>query len=279
MWKCSGRAAGEWPTGVCWALVGENRVSCNSVGDEQMTLAGDLSERTLARVIDRFDFREETGADGGAYLPLPGPMPGAGGVVRVWTGDGPIARVVYCGIAFPPAGLDSHMIFAFGRSDNAIPHFTLDSIAAPGMYAFHLDLIQRVDLGANLGYMDAVYGELTDTYDEARKLEGLSEAALSPRQYALMSPWMLASRADEAAFTAIEGYVQTYFDRWAKLVENGLPAGADAGMDGSALAVRDQRNRDALFNADVDPVWNQIAPIIGEDACTRIMEILRGHEL
>lgn len=244
-----------------------------------MTLAGDLSERTLARVLDRFPVREITGEDGGAYLPLPGPMPEAGGVCRVWEGDGDVQRIVYVGIAFPPAGLDSHMIFAFGRSTTAIPHFTLDSIAAPGMYAFHLDLIQRVDLGANLGYMDAVYGELTEHYRKAQELEGLSEAELSPRQYALMSPWMLASRADETSFTAIEDHVQTYFDRWAKLVENGLPPEADHGLDGDQLARRDQRNRDALFNPDVDPVWAQIEPIIGADASTRIREVLRGHDL
>lgn len=244
-----------------------------------MTLAGDLSARTLDRLLERFELQESTGTDGGAYLPLPGPMPGAGGVCRVWTSPGPIERVVYVGIAFPPAQLDSHMIFAFGRQTNDIPHFTLDSIAAPGMFAYHLDLIPRVDLGANLAWMDAVYGELTDDYRAASKMDGLSEAELSPRQHALMSPWMLASRADEAAFTAMGPYVESYFDRWAKLVENGVPADAATDLDAATLAARDQAHRDALFNADVDPVWHQIEPIIGAPACQRIMEVLRGHEL
>lgn len=242
-----------------------------------MTLAGDLSEHTLARVLDRFSLTEATGADGGPYLPLPGPMPEAGGVCRVWTGDGDVERVVYVGIAFPPAGLDSHMIFAFGRTTTAMPHFTLDSIAAPGMFAYHLDLIPRVDLGANLAYMDEVYGPITPVHAEASAMEGLSKAELSPRQHALMSPWMLASRADEDAFRALTPHVDAYFDRWAKLVENGLEV--DPGLSGDAYADRDQRNRDALFNADVDPVWHQITPIIGDDTAQRIMEILRGLPL
>lgn len=243
------------------------------------TLAGEHSDHTLARILDRFTLDEVTGDDGAAYLPLPGPMPDAGGVCRVWTGDGDIERMVYVGIAFPPAQLDSHMIFAFGRSTNALPHFTLDSISAPGTFAFHLDLIQRVDLGSNLAYMDGVYGPITDVNAKAKQLEGLSEAALSPRQLALMSPWMLASRADDAAFRAIREHIDAYFEQWATLVEQGLPAGADPGLDGEALADRDRRNREALFNPDVDPVWHQITPIIGEENAGRIIEVLQGKPL
>jgi hypothetical protein len=243
-----------------------------------MSLAGELCSRTLMRVLERFPLQEHTGAGGGPYLPLPGPMPGAGGECRVWSG-GSVERVVYVGLAFPPAELDSHMVFAFGPTGSAVPHFTLDSVSAGGGYAFHLDLIQRVDLGANLAYLDAVYGELTESFEQASAIEGLTRAHLSPRQLALMSPWMLAHRADAAAFGVIEPHVQAYVDHWAKLVVNGIPVDADPGLDATALADRDRRNRAALFNADVDPVWDQIAPIIGADNSERIQQLLRGEEL
>ena len=55
-------------------------------------------------------------------------------------------------------------------------------------YAFHLDLIPRVDLGANLDYMNAVFNPLTGIFTEACAIEGLSPAEISPRQKALMSP-------------------------------------------------------------------------------------------
>lgn len=244
-----------------------------------MTLAGEVSERTLAKVLDRFPLQEQTGADGGAYLPLPGPMPGSGGVCRVWEGDGLVQRIVYVGIAFPPAQLDSHMIFAFGNKTSAVPHFTLDSIAAPGMFAYHLDLIPRVDLGASLAYMTEVYSDLTDAYEEGRKMDGLTEAALSPVQHSLMSPWMLASRADEPAFRKFDDFVNTYFEAWAKIADKGVSAEATAGLTADDFVKRDQAHRDMIFNADVDPVWAQITPIIGEEAAARIMEILRGLEL
>ncbi len=244
-----------------------------------MTIARDLSLSTLDKITSRFNLREDLAADGGPILPLPGPMPGAGGVMRVWSGDGIVERVVYVGIAFPPASLDSHMIFAFGRSDNGVPHFTLDAISAPGTYAFHLDLIPRIDLGANLAYMDAIYGPLTETYTSGLELEGRSEAPLSPRQHALMSPWMLAGRADEPAFLAMGDHVDAYLDRWTKLAENGLPVDLAADITGEQFAARDAGNRDALFNADVDPVWHQITPIIGEDHANKIISALKGESI
>lgn len=238
-----------------------------------MTLARDLSLSTVERIVERFSLTETTAADGGPYMPLPGPMPGAGGECRVWTGDR-IERMVYVGLAFPPANLDSHMLFAFTPSTDAAPHFTLDSVIAGPNHAFHLDLIPRVDLGAHLAYMDACFAPLTEAFEAGRSIDGLSAAHLSPRQLALMSPWMLAYRATEDAFAKINGAVGAYLDHWTKLVENGVTADVDA----AGLSDRDARNRAALFNPDVDPVWNQISPLIGEDRNARIRALLRGED-
>lgn len=241
-----------------------------------MTLAADLCLGTLDRILERFDLTEVQ-RDGEAYLPLPGPMPGAGGVCRVWEGE-QVDRMVYVGLAFPPAQLDSHMIFAFTAPGSPIPHFTLDSVAAAGTHAFHLDLIPKVDLAANLAHMDAAYGELIETFKAGEELEGLSKADLSPRQLALMSPWMLAKRATEEAFLAMGAHVATYLDHWAKLLENGLPADGLPHADNDP-AVRDARMRAALFNADVDPVWKQIEPMVGAEANEIIMAALKGEAL
>jgi hypothetical protein len=243
-----------------------------------VTLARDLSDRTIARLVDRHGLRELRGDAGGPYLPLPGQAPGAEGVCRVWEGD-IVERVVYVGLGFPPADLDSHMVFAFTPADSLVPHFTLDSVQAGGMRAFHLDLIPRVDLGSQLRYLDHVFGPLTEPYMAGRAIAGLSEAELSPRQLALMSPWMLAYRANDDAFTAIEEFVNTYMDHWSELLDAGVPAAVVEGMDGPQIAERDGRNRAALFNPDVDPVWGKIEPLIGGEAGEHIRDLLRGAEL
>ena len=115
--------------------------------------------------------------------------------------------MVYVGLGVPTIGLDSHMVFAFTRATSVVPHFTLDSVQGQGSYAFHLDLIPRAELATHLTYVDWAHTPLTATFEEVGARAGLSKAAIGPRQFAMMSPWMLVHRADEDAFVAIEDAV------------------------------------------------------------------------
>lgn len=240
-----------------------------------MSLAKTLSLGTLEKIQARFDLREV----GAPYMTLsnaafPQPL----GACRLFTGER-VKKLVYIGLNFPPAGLDSHMIFAFTPPASAVPHFTLDSVLAGPHFAFHLDLIPRVDLGANLDYMNATLQPLTSEFDAAKKIEGLTPAHLSPRQYAIMSPWMLAYRATESAFAQVEPHVNNYLEHWFTLVEKGVDAEIASGGDGAALAARDQLNRDALFNPEVDPVWAQIDRMLGAEVSERLRGVLRNQEV
>lgn len=208
--------------------------------------------------------------DGKPYAELTSPAFGEVGKVRIFKGEG-IGELIYVGIAVPQIHLDSHMLFAFTPSGSAIPHFTLDSVAVPDGYAFHLDLIPRLDLGANLTYMDKVYGPLSPIFDDAKKIEGLSKAHISQRQVALMSPWMLVHRADPTAFEAIQAPVSDYLKHWLTLVQTGIDETADPAL----LAARDSANRSAIFNREVDPVWTQIERLLGEESSTSLRELLR----
>jgi len=204
------------------------------------------------------------------YTELTSPAFGNVGKVRVFKGED-IGELIYVGIVVPQIHLDSHMIFAFTPSGSAVPHFTLDSVAVPDGYAFHLDLIPRLDLGANLSYMDTVYGPLSPVFDNAKKIKGLTKAHISQRQVALMSPWMLVHRADSNAFDAIQEPVADYLKHWLALLESGVEDAADA----SFLAERDSANRSAIFNPEVDPVWEHIERLLGPESSTAIRELLR----
>ncbi|MEE2750660.1 MAG: hypothetical protein VX519_04475 [Myxococcota bacterium] len=204
------------------------------------------------------------------YTELTSPAFGEVGKVRVFKGKD-IGELIYVGIVVPQIHLDSHMIFAFTPSGSAVPHFTLDSVAVPDGYAFHLDLIPRLDLGANLSYMDNVYGPLSPIFDNAKKIKGLSKAHISQRQVALMSPWMLVHRADDTAFDAIQEPVSDYLQHWLGLLE----AGVEDATDPADLAARDSANRSAIFNTEVDPVWEHIERLLGAESSTAIRELLR----
>lgn len=243
-----------------------------------MSLAQHLSHTTLDAIVERFALHEI----GAPYLPLVGPMsPQPVGACRIFApapaGRDRLSKLVYIGITVPPIGLDSHMFFAFTPASSAVPHFTLDSVMAGPGFAFHLDLIPRVDLGANLAYMNEVFMPLTPTSDAAKKIEGLTPAHLSPRQYALMSPWMLAYRATEAAYAQCAPHIAAYLQHWFGLVERGIRTPLDA--TASQLAARDRANRDAIFSYEVDPVWSQIERLLGRETNLRLIAILRNQDV
>ena len=197
--------------------------------------------------------------------------------MRLFTGD-PLFRVVTCSLVVPAMQLDSHMMFAFAPGTSAIPHFTLDSVEAGEHFAFHLDLIPRLDLGANLAYMNEAFGPLTELFERGSAIEGLSKAHLSPLQNAIMSPWMLANRATKEAFAAIEDSVMAYQTHWFSLVEKGISEAAIGDVTPAQLAERNVRNKRIIFDPEVDPVWQRITPMIGQDAVDIQRALLIGED-
>ena len=238
-----------------------------------VSLAGDLAFSTLDKLIKRMSLTEVKN------IPLTSPMmPEPVGSVRVFSGE-KLSKAVYIGMSVPFIKLDSHMIFAFTKTDSAIPHFTLDSVNNDATFAFHLDLIPRVDLGANLEYIDAVYDGLTETFEASGKIEGLSKAHLNPRQLAVMSPWMLVNRAEKGAFEKIFASVDFYLNHWFSLVENGISEDITKQFSPESLAERDRKNREIVFNPDVDKVWTQVDRLVGAEMSAKMREILKSQEI
>ncbi|GGN24310.1 hypothetical protein FHR83_002893 [Actinoplanes campanulatus] len=217
-----------------------------------MSLPEALSDTTLDKILARFAVSLDS------ERALTSPMsPDPVGKIKIWRGTGTVVKVVNVSLVVPMIGLDSHMIFAFTAPGSGVPHFTLDSVANGENYAFHLDLIPRIDLATSLDYLDSVYEPLTAPYQEVSGREGLTPAHLTPRQYALMSPWMLVNRATAAAFEGIGDAVDAYLSHWAALVESGVKA--------EGTAARDAAHRELLFSPEIDPVWKQTVRLLGEE--------------
>lgn len=243
------------------------------------SLSQKMHDQTLQSIVERYQLTEVQAEDGGAFLPLISQVPmaqGQVGQVRVFHGE-PLTQLVTCSIVVPAIGLDSHMLFAFTDTESGVPHFTVDSVQTGEMYAFHLDLIPRLDLAISLAYMDEVYVPLTKTFTTHQEQPGLSQAQLDPRQLAVMSPWMLVNRADETAFRATFDSVEAYLQHWFALMEKGVSDSALAATTADTRASRDLSHRRIIFNPEVDKVWNQITPLIGADAVTQIISLLCAH--
>ena len=233
-----------------------------------MSLTWDLASETIGVIAESLDLAETHDAD--LVSALDGGRVGAHRVL-----DGERASLVYVGMTVEAIGLDSHMVFAFSPPQSAVPHFTVDSVLAGPHYAFHLDLIPRVDPGASLGYLRHCYEPLTEARAAAARIKGLTPAHLSELQWQLMSTWMLAHRADEAGFAAIEPTVAAYRDHWIGLASHGVPEEALEGVGPAELAERDRRNRAAVFNPEVDPVWAQVDRLLGPETSAAIRHSLR----
>ncbi|MFB4302488.1 hypothetical protein [Actinomadura sp. NTSP31] len=232
-----------------------------------------LSDRTLAALAGVEKLTTVLEKD------LTGPMsPEPVGALTVLRGER-IAKVVRIGLTVAQIGMDSHMIFAFTGADSAVPHFTLDSVQAGGHLAYHIDLVPRADLGAHLEYVNAVYQPLTPVYEEVRERFGPSTAAIGPRQHAMMSPWMLVDRADEEHFAAMGTYLDRYFEHWRDLLVKGVPDDVRATLAGTDLAARDARNRAALFSPEVDPVWGNVARLLGDEQAEELRAELLTNDL
>lgn len=253
---------------------------------ERPTKAETLSLKVLAKLIKELGLEELHGEDGGDYMVAKAPGgPFAGDVVcklRVFNGPG-VSKVVYNQLILDKMGLDAHMVFAFSPLSSAVPHFTLDSIKHPRPvpHAFHIDLIPRVDLGTELGYMDETYGPITAAREAFMKAHGagLEEADLSLKQFAVMSPWMMASQASVESFVGLEEPVMAYLEHWLKLVREGYSAEVKASLAGVDTAVRDAKHRKLLFDPIIDPVWNQVDRMVGKETSGRIQEILKNPTL
>ncbi len=235
-----------------------------------MSLSAELCLGTVEAIMSRLELEETE------HTPLVSAMDGSTvGAHRVLSRDG-MAALVYVGMTVEAFGLDSHMCFAFTPPASPVPHFTVDSVMAGPHYAFHLDLIPRLDPAANLAYIDHCYVPLDEAHGQAGEIDGLTPAHLSRRQWQLMSAWMLAHRADQDGFRAVFGTVAAYRDHWLDLVVGGVPDGVLDGATAEQLSERDARHRAALFNPDVDPVWAQVDRLLGPDVSARIRESLKS---
>lgn len=247
-----------------------------------------LAQRLCLNTVDHFAQRanltEVKGPDG-FFRTLTNARSGEPtGELRVWTGEGFVKKMVYAGVWANVPGvieLDSHMLYAFTDPSSAVPHFTLDSVQRMDLntHAFHLDLTPRVDLGSHLEYIDEVFQPLLPTFDECNAIEGMSPAEITPRQRAIMSAWMLVGRATADAYRQLDPIVQVYADRYFDLGENGLSAETTATLADTDLVRRDGINRSYIFSREVDPVWNQITPLLGMENCEYIRRNLLVNDV
>jgi hypothetical protein len=77
----------------------------------------------------------------------------------------------------------------------------------------------------------------------------------------------------------IDNTVNFYLEHWFYLVEKGLSTEDIFGSEPINLMQRDQRNRQALFNPEVDPVWVQVERLVGSEVGVGLQTILKTQAI
>jgi hypothetical protein len=223
----------------------------------------------------------ETLRDGAPVLPLVGaggPLEGVSiGAFHEYTrSDG--VRLVYSELSVDAFGMDTHQLYAFTPAGSAVPHLFVDSAISPntdGTFHFGLDLAPRVDLGSHLDYSEVVYGSLTTPRAEALAQPGVEPVpSLGPLQWSIRSPWMVAAITDPAALRSLTGITDLYVTQWIALLNNGVGAEVESTLIDQDLALRDQRNREAMFSPRTNPVWGLLDRLVGAEAAQAMKGLL-----
>jgi len=239
-----------------------------------------LVTEALTRIVDALGLTEET-AGGDAALPLfamNGPLEGNRiGEFRVFTRDDG-TRCVYSRLSIEEFGMDSHQVYAFAPPTSPVPHLFLDTAISPntgGTFHFGLDLVPRVDLGANLAYSQAVYLPLDECRAATVSQPGvLPVPSLGPLQWTLRSPWMIAAIVAPGDLAKLSDAITAYLDHWLGLVSTGLPEDVVASVSWQDLATRDRRNREAMFSPRTNPVWTLVGRLVGDTTSVRMQQML-----
>jgi hypothetical protein len=238
-----------------------------------MSLVKSWSQEVSQQLVEKLELKESDSPKSLRTLISP-VSPAPVGEVREWRDTRRAYHLVYVGLTVPMIHLDSHMIFCFSAPQSYLPHFTLDAVKSGEHYAFHIDLIPRVELATNLEYTLKVYEPLTAYRDHGLSTEGLTPAQLKPIQFTVMSPWMLAHRATAGALDCMRLTAQKYLDHWLSLTQESWSSPSFHGD--LSLEKRDFLHRSNLFNKKVDPVWSQVERLLGTATSEGIRQLLVG---
>ena len=208
------------------------------------------------------------------------------GRVTTYRGDHR-TRVVDARLVVSQTGINSAMLHAFTDPTSDLPHLTSDVAAAHSNWILHVDLMPRVDLPGDLSTLEDLYEPLTPAYERVYAMPGARPTPLPPRLRALSSAWLVGVAVDldgeevrSDAFRVLSDTYAAYVDAWLTCVNDGLPgAGTPESRvrpHGETARARDARQRFALFNPEIDPVWDLLDDLIGPVDSAAILEIVRG---
>jgi len=214
--------------------------------------------------------------DGGPFISLRNVLDNLpAGYLRLWaaTDDSLIDRLVHFRLQSPP--VDTHLLFLFGRSETAMPHFHGQVVQfAVDACVYNADIMPRLDPVDHPNYFRQVFGPVTKAYWKAAtdRNNVCSMAPANPAISVYLSPWSIqAGRPTTCAeLERVAPSIDTYIDQCLTLAYN---LDYDA-PDAAYMRDRDARHLALFHSEELDPrAWNGVYRVIGKEAGQRIKQV------
>lgn len=203
-----------------------------------------------------------------------------------------LLKVVQLSLDFGSVGADAHALHIITKADSLVPHCSVEFVhydanidsprnpaqrAGIDKYGSYINLISRVDASVNQRYLHHVYDALNEGVVAIKSHTDIHNATLPLWQAACFQPWIITAMASETHFPLLRDQARKTFDQELALLSNGIPNELVSDYEIKYVAERDRLNRLAINSPDIDPVWQRIARLTGEDDAARLREIMASQ--
>jgi hypothetical protein len=240
-----------------------------------VSLAAELTHHVLEQ-IKKLEPVREIIQEENVYKVLRDPQTGdVLGDIRVFAGSELLERVVLVHLAKQSINLDAYMVAAFTRPASLYPHLVFDCEIQPEDCAFHIDLLHKKDLSTEADYINDVLEPLSPAFDEVHSKPHFRPSAATKLMKTLLNAWMVSYHTHPDHLSEARPVIDAYCQHWLSLKDKRDGIRFD-GEERAEYAAYDQAHRLALFNPQVDILWDILVNLIGLESRDLLLGLLRG---
>jgi hypothetical protein len=241
-----------------------------------MNLAAELTHYVLGE-IKKLETINEVVQEDNVFKILRDPKTGdVLGDVRLFKGSELLDSVMVVHINKESMNLDAYMVAAFTRSASLYPHLVFDCELSPNDCAFHIDLLHKKDLSTDAEYIVDVLEPLSPAFDEVQAKAHFRPSDATKLMKTLLNAWMVSYHTHPDNLPESKPVIEAYCQHWLSLKNKQEGIRFD-GEDRAEYAAYDKAHRRALFNPQVDILWEMLVHMIGLESRDVLLTMLQGR--
>jgi hypothetical protein len=245
-----------------------------------MTNTASKLTQSVVNWIEKLEPINEITADGKPYRTLTCPVTAdVVGDIKVYRGTNIIDYVVVVHIIKDSMQMDAYMVSAFTKADSLYPHLVFDCELLPDDSAFHIDMLHKVDNSIDTSYIKTILEPLTEPFNAANNNENFRFSDATLLMKTLLNPWMASYHCLPKHLPQAQQTIDAYTQQWLNYKQDNMDILSITDNEKESTRNYDLARRKALFNPDVDILWDMLPNMIGLESRDLILDLLRGAEV